>query len=131
MSIIRNLQRTAVVVAVDTFLGGSLASQIGDAAVKAITEGMESDEWKQYMALFCDTKEELAQLTVVSENEGDYMPQMRAYIVANAVCAGDTGTETANGINNPIDPPSNAVAPEGTEDPAALRQELGFEIPQL
>lgn len=131
MSIKSNLERTQKVVKHDIEQGGDLAERIGRAAVAAITKGLKSDEWKRYMALFCDTKEELAQLTVVRDNEDDYMPKMRAYIVANAVCAADTGTEVAAGVNEDIEPQAGFVAPEGTQDPAVLRQELQLEIPQL
>jgi hypothetical protein len=131
MSIMSNLKRTEKAVAKDIANGGDLARRIGDAAVAAITKGMKSKEWKQYMALFCDTKQELAQLTVERGSDHDYMPKMRAYIVANAVCAADTGTEVAALVNENIEPPAAAVVPAGTSDPKALRQELGFEIPQL
>lgn len=131
MTIKRNLERTAVAVIVNLFNGGDLADRIGTAAVAAITKGMGTDEWNQYMALFCDTKEELAQLTLVRPGDNDYMPQMRAYIVANAVCAGDTGTETANGIIENVEPPAGVAAPEETANPIALREQLGFSIPQL
>ena len=131
MSIRKNLERTAAAVAVDSFNGGDLADRISAAAVEAIMKGIGTHEWEKYMALFCDTKEELAQLTVVRETDNDYMPKMRAYIVANAVCAADTGTQTANGVNASVEPPAGFAAPVGTDEPEALRQELGFSIPEV
>ena len=132
MSIRRNLERTEAAVAVDSFNGGDLADRISKAAVEAIMKGIGTHEWDKYMALFCDTKEELAQLTVVRrETDHDYMPKMRAYIVANAVCAADTGTETAAGVNESVEPSVGVAAPFGTDDPEALRQELGFSIPEV
>ena len=131
MSIRKNLERTAAAVAVNSFNGGDLADRISEAAVEAIMKGIGTHEWNKYMALFCDTKEELAQLTVVRETDDYYMPKMRAYIVANAVCAADTGTETAAGVNASVEPPAGVGAPAGTDDPEALRQELGFSIPEV
>ena len=123
MSIIKNLQKTAAAVALSTLNGGDLADRIGEAAIKAITKGMGSDEWKQYMALFCDTKEELAQLTLVRPTDKGYMPHMRAYIVSNAVCVGFTGTRTGNGVTEDVEPPEGAVVEdeETFPDPNAIR----------
>ncbi len=129
MTIKRNLERTHVAVTVDTYNGGDLADRIGQAAIAAITKGMGSPEWRRYMALFCDDANELAQLTVVRDTDLDYMPHMRAYIVSNAVCVADTGTQTANGVNQAVEPAPAALVPEGTPNPANLREELGFEIP--
>ena len=99
MSIIHNLRKTQVAVYVDNFKGGDLGRRIGKAAVEAIMNGIGKPEWEKYMALFCDTKEELERLTVPKpSDEENYMPQMRAYIVANAVCAADTNTFTANRV---------------------------------
>lgn len=131
MSIKANLERTQLAVKKDIANGGDLARRIGDAAVAAITKGMNSDEWKRYMALFCDTKAELAQLTAVRGSDLSYMPKMRAYIVSNAVCAADTGTHVGDKVDQNVEPPAGATVPVGTKDPAALRAELGFEIPQL
>jgi len=131
MSIRKNLERTAAAVAVDSFNGGDLADRISAAAVEAIMKGIGTHEWEKYMALFCDTKEELAQLTVVRETDNDYMPKMRAYIVANSVCAADTATETAAGVNEAVEPPAGVAAPSGTGDPETLRQGLGFSIPEV
>lgn len=121
MSIIKNLQKTAAAVALSTLNAGDLADRIGEAAIKAITNGMGSDEWKEYMALFCDTKEELAQLTLVRSTDKGYMPHMRAYIVSNAVCVAATGTRTGNGVTEDIEPSAAAVVPANFDDPNAIR----------
>ncbi|HLL77839.1 MAG TPA: hypothetical protein VK421_21460 [Pyrinomonadaceae bacterium] len=122
MSIIKNLQKTAAAVALSTLNGGDLADRLGERAIKAITNGMGSDEWKEYMALFCDTKEELAQLTLVRPaTDKGYMPHMRAYIVSNAVCVAATGTRTANGVTEDIEPPAAAAVPENFDDPNVIR----------
>lgn len=130
MSIYDNLRRTEVAVSMSKFKKTRLGTQLGNAATAAITNGPKSDEWKQYMALFCDTPEELERLTMPKPGEDNYLPRMRAYIVANAVCASDTGTVTANGVDERIDEQLSAAAPEEVGDPAALRAELGFEIPK-
>lgn len=122
MSIKKNLQKTAVAVAISALNGGDLADKLGERAIKAITNGMGSKEWKEYMAIFCDTKEELAQLTLVRPaTDKSYMPHMRAYIVSNAVCVGATGTRTGNGVDKDVEPPAAAVVPEDFDDPNAIR----------
>jgi hypothetical protein len=131
MSIKKNLQRTAAAVAVNIVNGGDLADRLGEAAIKAIMKGMDSDEWKQYMALFCDNKNELAQLTVERPTDESYMRHMRAYIVSNAVCIGATGTRTGNGVTEDVEPPAAAAVPAELEEPEALRLLLGFSIPQV
>ena len=128
MSIINNLRRSGVAVYEDKLQGGDLATRIGTAAMDAMMKGINSTEWKRYMALFCDTKDELAQLTLERPTDGTYMRQMRAYIVANAVCTGATGTETQIHVSKNIEP-GGVAAPAGTDDPATLRQQLGFSIP--
>lgn len=135
MSILDNLKRTEVAVAVDSFKKASnpsLGRRIAEAGVAAIMNGMDSDEWKKYMALFCDTREELQHLTVVDPvHDPDYMPQMRAYMVANAICASDTGTQTANRVTEDVEPVPGVALAADTADPAELRAQLTFSIPQV
>jgi hypothetical protein len=132
MSIYDNLQRTHIAVALDKhkkLSNPSLGTRIGEKAVDAIMNGIGSKEWVRYMALFCDTREELQRLTVPDpDNDGNYMPQMRAYIVANAVCFSETFTQTANGVNRDVEPLPNTPVEEGVADPAAVRP---FTIPNV
>jgi hypothetical protein len=121
MSIENNLKKTAAAIALDILNGGDLASRVGTAAMSAMMNGMHSEEWREYMALFCDTKDELAQLSVVRDTDGSYMPQMRAYIVANAICTGSTGTRTGNRVDEIVEPPPGAVVPQDIEDPTQIR----------
>jgi hypothetical protein len=65
-----------------------------NAAIEAIMNGLGSEEWKAYMSLFADNAEQLTRLTTEQATDEDYLPQMRAYIVSNAVCGGFTGTRT-------------------------------------
>src|SRR5215212_4675376 len=99
MSIIDNLTRAEKAIhddIVDSENAGTisqLAESVRMAAVSAITGGMNSVMWQRYMALFSDTKEELAQLTVERKGqEADYMPDIRAYTPANAMCLPGTDT---------------------------------------
>ena len=131
MSIINNLKRSGAAVAISKFKQAGLGTQLANAAADAITKGVGSDEWNQYMALFCDTPEELELLTKPKEDEPAYLRRTRAYILANSICSSDTGTRTANGVNVEIDNDVSASAADGVGDPAALRAELGFEIPQV
>ena len=134
MSILDNLKRSEVAVYVSKFHKRGLGTLLANAAADAITEGIKSDKWKQYMALFCDTPEELERLTKPKENdpnETNYLKRMRAYILANAICSSDTGTVTANGVDERIDANLSDEAPPDVEDPAVLRAALGFDIPKF
>ena len=134
MSILNNLKRTEAAVVLDTFKNAtepSLGTRIGTAAVAAIMKGIDSDEWKRYMALFCDTREELQRLTVVDPDEEDYMPQMRAYMVSNAVCFSETRTATSNGVDSNVEPIAGVPVAADVAEPADLRAQLTFSIPQV
>jgi hypothetical protein len=99
-----------------------LAKQVGKAAIEAITHGVGSEPGKRYMALFCDNANELAQLTVARVSDEDYMPQIRAYCAAEAVCLPDTNTQLTNGVGSRnIEPPAGAVVPPGTPQPSDIR----------
>ena len=133
MTILDNLKRSEVAVYVSKFHKRGLGTLLANAAADAITEGINSDQWKQYMALFCDTPEELERLTKPKQNDPNetYLKRMRAYILANAICSSDTGTVTANGVDERIDQNLSAQAPADVGDPAALRAALGFDIPRF
>ena len=82
-----------------------LALALSTLAVKAITKGPGSQEWKDYMSLFADNDEQLRLLTEpkLGEGEGEakeefYLTKARAYLVSNAVCAAGTNTATTNGV---------------------------------
>jgi hypothetical protein len=115
MSILKNLQKVNAAVVLDNINGNppTLGKQIGNAAVAAITGGINSAEWKSYMSLFADNAEQLERLTVPKPTDADYLPQLRAYIVSNAVCDATTTTATANRVDNRIDV-GMAEAPDGT-----------------
>lgn len=123
MSIKDNLLKTQKAVANDIGNGNALelADKLREAAIAAITNGMKSKEWKQYMALFCDNPNELAQLTTVRNTDRNYMPQMRTYIAATAVCLPDTNTDIAGAVSEDVEPPAGSVAPNGAEAPSAVR----------
>jgi hypothetical protein len=101
MSIFKNLEKVHAAVVVDKVTGqGNLGKAIGVLAVKAITKGLGSAEWKTYMAIFADNAAQLNLLTVEDTvNDLDYAPEARAYIVSNAVCAAATNTFTGNRVS--------------------------------
>ncbi|MDQ3649484.1 MAG: hypothetical protein M3458_04240 [Acidobacteriota bacterium] len=106
MSIMKNLDKVHAAVVVDKMKGGNLGEQIGVLAVKAITGGIRSAEWKTYMSLFADNAEQLKRLTAEtpgSAGEEGWLPQTRAYIVSNAVCAAATNTFTSARVNSDVD----------------------------
>lgn len=123
--IVRNLQKAHAAVVLDTFRGGDLGFRMGQRAIKAITKGLNSPEWKTYMSLFADNAAQLNRLTVETPGEPAYLPQARAYIVSNAVCDAATNTETSNRVDTRIDDGLNDVS-DGTID--ALRP---FPIPDV
>jgi hypothetical protein len=106
MKILEKLQKLNAIVTKDRDHGtppGLLGKQLSLAAVAAITNGIKSEDWKKYMSLFADNKEQLERLTVPKPTDPDYLPLFRAYIVSNAVCDITTTTNTANKINADID----------------------------
>ncbi|MBA3711710.1 MAG: hypothetical protein H0W76_04570 [Pyrinomonadaceae bacterium] len=120
MNIIENLEKVHVAVVRDKVVPneagqkGELGKAIGKLAVKAIMGGLKSDDWKTYMSLFADNAEQLKLLTEETQGEDSYLPEARAYIVSNAVCAAGTNTFTAARVdtqlinivnNNPDNPP--------------------------
>ena len=124
--LIKNLQKTNAAVTLDTYKGGDLAIRVGSLAVKAITGGIQSDDWKRYMALFADNDEQFDLLTTVSATDPAWMAQSRAYIVSNAVCDANTNTKTGNGVDTRIDTNLNEV-PGGNLVP----QWRPFDIPNV
>jgi hypothetical protein len=73
------------------------------------------------MALFCDTPNELLQMTVMRATDEDYMPQMRAYAPADGVCQPQTNAGFATRIDKDIEPPAGAAVPAGATAPSAIR----------
>lgn len=118
--IMDNLRKAHAAVAVDNAVGsGKLGTDIGQLAVEAITGGIQSEAWKAYMSLFADNPAQLERLTSdpPPAAEQDYLPQLRAYIVSNAVCAADTGTFVADRVDDRINGAvSDAVDAEFIKD---------------
>src|SRR4051812_17564473 len=126
MKILEKLQKLHFVVAADNVNGnpnanppeppGTLGKRVSNAAVAALTNGIHSNEWKQYMSLFADNTAQLERLTVPNPNtDPAYLPLMRAYIVSNAICDIGTPAHTANRIDERIDQDLEATA-DGTVD---------------
>lgn len=104
MKIMKRLLKVQAAVAVNKVEGdGSLGVAVGDAAERAMIGGMKSDEWKVYMSLFADSADQLRRLTTteldaVDDDHANYLPRIRAYIVANGICAPGTDAATAKGL---------------------------------
>jgi hypothetical protein len=110
MSILQNLKQVHAAVVLDNTragLGvegaGKLGRAIGAKAVLAIFGGINSDAWRDYMALFANNETELERLRVRKDGEPNWLPQFRAYIVSNAVCEASTNTYTNSRVNEDID----------------------------
>jgi hypothetical protein len=123
MKILDILDNAHVAVILDTFRGHDLGRSIGDAAVKAITNGPNSAEWKSYMSLFADNVAQLDRLTVPKAGEDGYFATGRAYIVANGTCGADTDTFVAKGvlpkIEDGLDPTPDGKIVDPVNPPAA------------
>jgi hypothetical protein len=104
---------------------GSYGREVGKAAMKAMMAGLGSEEWKNYMSLFADSSEQLKRLSSTElDGDDEWLPHIRAYIVANGTCAPGTDAKTianlANIKDSDIDkrnPLTNAALSE-TADPA-------------
>lgn len=123
MSIKDNLEKARKVVHKDK-TGLGVTKELREAAIEAITHGINSEQGKKYMALFCETKNELALLTVAREDEANYMPQMRAYTPADAICTPDSRAGFAARILSPdieLEPLADADVPAGTQEPSEIR----------
>lgn len=123
MSIKGNLAKARKAIINDP-TGAGVAGEVLKAAIEAVTHGLNSDQGKKYMALFCDSKNELALLTVASEGEAKYMPQMRAYTPADAICTPDTNTGFAARLLRPdieLEALADEDVPEDTPEPSAIR----------
>jgi hypothetical protein len=98
-SIFENAGKIHIAVVKDKETGqGNLALALSALAVRAITKGPGSEEWKSYMSLFADNAAQLTLLTVPQDGEEFYLTKSRAYLVSNAVCAAGTNTATTNGV---------------------------------
>jgi len=120
MSIFKNLHKAHVAIEEDLVNATdvkppTLGKKYSVAAVAAITKGMGSQEWKDYMSLFADNAAQLARLTTVAAGgEPDYLPLFRAYIVSNSVCDITTNTNTINRVTRAIDDGIADEQPDGT-----------------
>ncbi len=125
-----NLKKVHAAVALDNAKagGGKLGEDIGQLAVAAITGGIQSPAWRAYMSLFADNAEQLERL--VSDPppaDESYLPQLRAYIVSNAVCAADTGTFVADRVDERV----NGAATSEAVDAQFIADNRPFDIPDL
>jgi hypothetical protein len=139
-SILNNLKKmhAAVVTQRLTSDESALGVALNIAAVAAVTGGINSDAWKSYMAIFADNSEQLERLTVQKPNEALYLPQLRAYMVSNAICDVSTNAFTNNRVNERIDGltgTNDPPVPDVVNDPggqiAALRPKDLKSIPDV
>jgi hypothetical protein len=97
---------------------GEYGKKVGEAAEAAMLKGIASDEWRAYMSLFADSSDQLKRLTTTElDGEDAYLPRIRAYIVANGVCAPGTDAKTINGTRNFMAEGSDIDNPMPNNDP--------------
>jgi hypothetical protein len=110
-----NLKKMHAAVIAQRYLDGesALAKALNEAGVAAATGGINSPAWKSYMAVFADNPVQLERLTVEKppKEEPEYLKQLRAYMVSNAICDASTNGHTNNNVGPRID------GTEGTNDP--------------
>ncbi|HEX8293940.1 MAG TPA: hypothetical protein VF570_19395 [Pyrinomonadaceae bacterium] len=136
MKIEQRIKLIQAAVAVDKAKGrGDLGEQVGKAAEAAMLGGIASEAWKKYMSLFADSAEQLTRLTTNElDGDNDYLPRMRAYIVANGVCAPGTDAATMKGfagLGGMIDAPGPNDEPLKTDPEDAVVKFRPFPIPEV
>ncbi|MGB7923986.1 MAG: hypothetical protein WCF57_12135 [Pyrinomonadaceae bacterium] len=102
MTILGNAKRVQRAVLHDAALGGRLAEDLKEVAVKAVTGGIDSEDWKRYMAIFADNEAQLQRLIGRDATVSDkiWFDESVAYLASNGVC---TSPSTARFIDD-IDP---------------------------
>ena len=80
-----------------------LGMRLKQAAIEALTGGIGSEKWNEYMSLFASNQQQLTRLTVRAEGEDWRVTESRAYIVANAICGADSTTQTSLRVQGVID----------------------------
>jgi len=135
MSILLNLKKVHAAVVTDNTKAamgiaeaGKLGEAIGRKAVMALTGGIKSDAWKEYMALFANNATELERLTTPQQDEEDYLPRFRAYIVSNAICGASTDTGTNDRVGETID---SGFSPQDMAADQDFIDARTIEIPEL
>ena len=114
-----NLKKMHAAIIAERFVNGhsELGKLLNDAAVAAVTTGLDSDAGKAYMAIFADNPDQLERLTVPKPGEPTYLPLLRAYMVSNAICDPSTNGHTNHRVGpqidglagDPDDPPVNSA----------------------
>ena len=107
MSILDRLQRTDAAMK-NAAVSDQLGLLLKQHAIKAMMAGIGKPDWEKYMSLFAENKEQLIRLTVPKDGEEEWLPESRAYMIANAICGADSTTQTSVRVNGSI-----AVNPNG------------------
>ena len=94
-----------------------LGMRLKQAAIEALTGGIGSEKWNEYMSLFASNQQQLNRLTVRAEDEDWSVTESRAYIVANAICGADSTTQTSLRVQGVIDADLDAGAANNIVDP--------------
>lgn len=102
----------------DAAIRDQLGLRLKQAAIKAMMAGIGKKDWNEYMSLFADNSQQLNRLTVPVENEDPWLPEARAYIVANAICGADSTTQTFLRVDALIDDDLKVDSDQSIVDPA-------------
>ena len=131
MSILNNLKKMHAAIVVDRVKNENnpkIGPRLNILAVKALTGGIKSDDWKFYMAIFADNAAQLRRLTVAEDGEPAYLQQSRAYIVSNAICDVGTNGQTAQNVDGKID---DGLTVAADTEPVQFRPEDFKKIPEV
>jgi hypothetical protein len=107
-----------------------LGFALKDAAIKAMMGGRASTEYESYMSLFADNKEQLARLTApIKDGDPPWLAESRAYMIANAVCGGDSTSQTGVRVQPGIDDNISDVADSKIVEPGQPKPADGIVRP--
>jgi hypothetical protein len=108
----------------------ALGLKLKKAAIAAMMGGRGSDEWKSYMSLFAANEEQLARLTApITAADPSWLPESRAYMIANAICGGDSTTQTGVKVEMDIDDNISDVPDGNIVEPGQPKPANGVERP--
>ncbi len=131
-TIVNNLLRVQSAVVAEKATTGTtaLGDAIGRAAEAALLKGMTGPdgkataEWESYMSMFANSAEQLERLTTTKhDGTNTWLPRVRAYIVANGICAPGTDAATIKntmGLGNVDAKKPDNTALSLTTDPAVI-----------
>lgn len=116
MKILDRIKHVSQKVKEDSDAKGPLGDMLQNAAVEAIFAGRDTTQWKTYMSLFADSKEQLLRLNVedtASQTDKDIKTSI-AYLAGNGTCGGMTPLHLPDFVSPKIDLAITNTVPDPT-----------------